>query len=586
MITHLSVSGIKLFDKQIKVDFASTTFISGNNSSGKSTLIQCLLLLAQSLRPGAAIGALELNGPLCRLGGSDNVIRSTGAHAIIQVCFKSVGTSFRISLVVKAEGDEVLIHRIEFREHTDNLKIFGKRIVDVPSGLIMASARGTHSSGYFQFGSKIAVLDGVSIIEVLRKNEGLTLRQETALSMHLAEEVRQLLEDNLREFQLMGDNDRRIATQLRSSNRNMFADEWLNLYRRLGSVRPEHNGTDIDMMSDLESMVKTRVDRFSRIGQILAWMKSEARTTLDSMVELVDLLDIIELLARLDQDIQELPHEEYSKVEIPTDWAKLDFITHEYLSSINYIGPLRQSVQLLYQHDSAKTPWDIGSRGERTGAVLSRYGTHKVPFQDPAYLSDSCRSEVSSTTLTDAVNRSLEFIGLAKAVDVVPVQPYGLSIRINQVDSGGQIIAVEISQVGTGVSQALPIVVAACGMSIGSTLIVEQPELHLNPATQTRLANFLIAQTSIGKQIIIETHSEHILNAIRLSIAKGSVPPDQVGISYLEHGGYGVFVTNVKIDKNGALSSYPTGFFDESENVGFMLLQSMTAERNGTSDTN
>src|SRR5580698_5246676 len=74
----------------------------------------------------------------------------------------------------------------------------------------------------------------------------------------------------------------------------------------------------------------------------------------------------------------------------------------------------------------------------------------------------------------------------------------------------------DLTNVGVGVSQVLPIVVMCLLAPVDSTMILEQPELHLHPAVQARLADFFLSIAKAGKQCIVETHSEYLINRLRL----------------------------------------------------------------------
>lgn len=119
------------------------------------------------------------------------------------------------------------------------------------------------------------------------------------------------------------------------------------------------------------------------------------------------------------------------------------------------------------------------------------------------------------------------------------------------------------TNVGFGLTYALPIFVAALRAPIGSLLIVENPEAHLHPKGQVLIGHFLARAAACGVQVIAETHSDHVLNGIRVAVKQGDIRPEDVQVDFFaQHGGTASVVTPV-IDKDGHIDQWPEGFFDE-----------------------
>lgn len=116
---------------------------------------------------------------------------------------------------------------------------------------------------------------------------------------------------------------------------------------------------------------------------------------------------------------------------------------------------------------------------------------------------------------------------------------------------------------GFGYSYVLSIVVNALTMERG-TLIVENPEAHLHPAAQLRLAELLANVSSKNIQIFIETHSEHIVNGFRIYALRDDIVmnSDDISIYYF---GQDYDIKRLKVEKNGRIKNWPKGFFDQFE---------------------
>ena len=131
---------------------------------------------------------------------------------------------------------------------------------------------------------------------------------------------------------------------------------------------------------------------------------------------------------------------------------------------------------------------------------------------------------------------------------------------------------------GFGISYALPVVVSGLLAAPGSMLIVENPEAHLHPGAQTAIGIFLAAVASAGVQVLVETHSENVLNGVRLAALRGVIPHNDASFLFLSLGeGAGQPVLHpIAMDKAAELTSWPPGFFDQQ---GADLTEMMKARR-------
>jgi len=119
---------------------------------------------------------------------------------------------------------------------------------------------------------------------------------------------------------------------------------------------------------------------------------------------------------------------------------------------------------------------------------------------------------------------------------------------------------------GFGLSVVLPIVVLILAAPPGSLIIIENPEAHLHPAGQYYIGQLLCLASRAGHQLIIETHSDHILNSVRLSVKDHLLSPDKISLLhfYKDAGADDVSKFHqIGIDSTGVLRDSPEGFFDE-----------------------
>jgi len=119
-----------------------------------------------------------------------------------------------------------------------------------------------------------------------------------------------------------------------------------------------------------------------------------------------------------------------------------------------------------------------------------------------------------------------------------------------------------LSDVGFGISQFLPIIVADLQLPSDSTLFVAQPEIHLHPSVQSLFGDYIVDQiNSSGKNYVVETHSEYLLNRIRLAIVKGQLKEDELSIYFIENKAEDAILHKIKFAKNGQILNAPDDFF-------------------------
>ncbi len=118
-----------------------------------------------------------------------------------------------------------------------------------------------------------------------------------------------------------------------------------------------------------------------------------------------------------------------------------------------------------------------------------------------------------------------------------------------------------------GNTYILPIILGVLTAEPGSLTIVENPEAHLHPKAQLRMGEFLATAAQGGAQILIETHSDHLLNGVRVAAKKRIIEPENVAIHFIEDTDGDHTATEISLRADGSLDKWPAGFFDEWENA-------------------
>jgi len=126
------------------------------------------------------------------------------------------------------------------------------------------------------------------------------------------------------------------------------------------------------------------------------------------------------------------------------------------------------------------------------------------------------------------------------------------------------------SNIGYGLTYVFPIIVSGLLARAGQMLIIDSPEAHLHPLGQSQIGRFLAQIAANGVQVLVETHSDHVLNGIRLAVRDQKITPANVGIHFFNRSDFrsadSPQVVSPLVDSRGNLSEWPKGFFDQSEN--------------------
>ena len=196
-----------------------------------------------------------------------------------------------------------------------------------------------------------------------------------------------------------------------------------------------------------------------------------------------------------------------------------------------------------------------------------------------SFISGAVQTKPVIRTLESAVDDWLKYLQVARNVTSIDRGKLGHEIKVSiTADAASR----DLMHVGIGVSQVLPIVVMCLLADQDTTIVLEQPELHLHPKVQTRLGDFFLSMALLNKQCIIETHSEYLINRLRFRVAS------EIGESRITEKMRIYFVTNengqssfanVKVNEFGAILDWPEDFFDQSQREAEEILRAAGLKR-------
>jgi predicted ATPase len=217
-------------------------------------------------------------------------------------------------------------------------------------------------------------------------------------------------------------------------------------------------------------------------------------------------------------------------------------------SQIHYLGPRREDPRRVYTWDESH-PKDVGQYGEKTiSALLS-----------------SLVQQCSTYYQVMEWLQKLELID-SYALNSISDIEQNYELLVQQYKDGPE---VGLTDVGFGISQVLPVLTACYYAPEGSTLILEQPDAHLHPKVQSELADVLIdVVKNRNIQIILESHSEHLLLRLMRRIAEYGVrdegiSADQTAFYFCEINDGNSKAEQLKVDEYGNISNWPKDFFGD-----------------------
>lgn len=589
-------------------DLKALTVIVGSNSAGKSTLMQSLLLLSQSLGSDEVTNHLSLNGSLIDLGymgdvknhsamPDDSVCISTvltaadkpsdfdfeidpdepsshsQRHIHLEVGFNDSDDSgyptvTRVALdevLVNSEGETAVLNSIFENIHSakneeptsfdsrNSVRTTG-RITDAKEmksiavdavtmlGFLPSRLLEKRSVAYFldKFDSQPIINDGTTVIKNLEKNwdatvgsrgfpNDLPLFVDHVLGLINIARMSVYYEDNTKPMRMSTSYSEKIS----------ISETVKNLLKKSIEKEATKRNTSIEKTND-------------------RWYEKE--NSLDLFLE-------YELLASIDGGRTTIHRRGEEKSPMQIFWNSSRSASRVFERKVKYLGPIRQR---SLKPPPALDDRDLGRNGEYAADRFLRLRKKNVSFWD------SNTSKVVHIPLEKAVVNVLSDFGLAHGVEA---HDGGRSETIFKITphSGGK--SVDLSAVGTGVSQLLPVLMAVLLTKRGEIVVIEQPELHLNPALEKALATFLLDSARCGRQIVVETHSEHLVNRLRRHIADGTESErEAIGILFAQQTEGITQYHPAEISEIGGIVNWPPGFLDLGANEAKELLKAAKAK--------
>lgn len=534
MLREYQLTNFKAFAGPETIPIRPITLIYGPNSSGKSSILQSLLLLKQTLQ--------EAENPETLLLPKGNLVNLGGYREFIHRHDVSKQFSFKVLLDVDKH---------ETPNPFENL---------VRDKLIQTRLLGLQVTFTYDQNTSNVVFSSVDVFIGDDSSPGVIYKPEKQDS-----------------FGVELSNYQGTILKLNKINYDYsFWKTWFDTYgaklakNAVAEVKSHVRQKTIRAAQLQQPQHKQRLEKLQKeIEQLIRLQKRFDNYTFDAAIEDFSKANLHSLmLCRnfLPVTSNGLPGEELSNPEIRylfqenrRHWLP-DILGvtlqacstfRRFLENTIYIGPLRDYPERLYIL-SGNSSQQVGKSGKMLSDILFR-----------------------NSELLKQVNDQLEGFGLGYELKVASYTNYETSelsdvfaLRLVDKYTG---VNVSLLDVGFGISQVLPIVVQSM-LSRKQTLLIEQPEIHIHPRLQAELGSLLAEciKPPFENQFIIETHSEHLMLRLQKLIRKGELKPEDVSVIYVARDNDGSKCLHLRLDEEGDfIDEWPDGFFEEDFNEIF-----------------
>ena len=232
------------------------------------------------------------------------------------------------------------------------------------------------------------------------------------------------------------------------------------------------------------------------------------------------------------------------------------FIQEFYYLNAERIGPrINQGVK-FYDYPNA------GYQGEFVAQLISDTDSNYKFEVDKLRRHPNSKSKRLEQQVNAWLNELMPGVSITA---VYNPETHSAQIKVDNDYTRGQ--ATIATNIGFGISYVLPIIVTGLIAKKDSFMIVENPEAHLHPGAQSKIGKFLSIIANSGVNVIVETHSDHVINGVQISVAKKDIETDKVTINFFSQNEFDKQpqVESISINSKGELSKWPKGFFDQSQ---------------------
>ena len=484
MLKNISLENFKGFKNLDNLNVKPITILCGTNSCGKTSILQSILLLKQTLESQNPNQILLLNGRFVNLGSFENIIfeKNLENPLVFEFTFKLTKEDQKIPHQRNIFPLRSLLRELFTQRELLNqdILIYIKIVLKAPKPKIKNRIT---SKSYIK---------GISVEQFL-------------FSMETIGSDQQKIPDSFIDVKL-AEND-------------LYTIRWQNI----------RNGIRLDQESSKGEILSAKV-KFTNLFSV------DAVSIESDSGQVAGLSDVSFTLYRINNLFKTI------------------------FSSYSYIGPLREEPSRRYIYEEEIT--EIGIKGENAAYI---YLTDKDQTISNHYFYDTKSNsfkQKKEINLSNAMNEWLNLMNIKGLNSELVNEIVYLNLNSNSASK----TRVSIADVGFGVSQIFPILLEGLRMPQQHTLLLEQPEIHLHPNLQMQLSDYFIALALSGKKVMVETHSDHVINRLVRRIVEDDTGTlkDLIGIYFISATDSGSVYEEVSIDENFGVTNWPVDFFDQT----------------------
>lgn len=513
MFRKLSLENFKGFASEQTIELKPITLIYGANSSGKSSILQSLLLLKQTLEQSNDKSAILLSkGKYVDLGNYNEFVNDHDKNKTLKIKLDLPPINDRFLFRdIKNRKSKINIGLELLFSQTKNLEIDKLKIyIENEEFITLSKTTEEIPTHYYRYFPRFYRFNSLGQNKSKLNYEIFSINYKSVFWGDIINHIKKYCFEDSED----------IISRYKTDNKS-------NRYENYLTLKEYFENNDIEKINEeLTIFYKRYIFNFTNFLPNICLLKDDDNKECK-----------IESLYKLSRAYSKIPN-----LDAIFDMAS--FITMDILEKLQYIGPLRENPERYYI-SSGNTYNYVGKTGSE--------------YPDILYENKEQILKKTNKWLKSFTNYSIKVTSAArKSKEKGTQNVYSLRL-IDSVTNTN----VNITDVGFGISQILPIIVQSF-KSNGDLILIEQPEIHIHPKLQAEMGS-MFAEACENNNFIIETHSENILLRLKKMVRTGKLDKDKLSIIYVDKTEEGSICCPIRLDDNGDfVDKWPKGFFEES----------------------
>lgn len=582
VLKGIEIENFKSYTEKQYIQLSDLSVFLGANSSGKSTALQALLVLKQTIECNSPDEELLLSGKYVALGDFDDVISADDKKYFSLAII--LGQTEKSENIVKDDNFKISYC---FEQAEDGISAMLTNLNVIFQNLTLSFVRKDKGLYYMYIDEERSPFS-VEINNLIIKkyflhydeelnDKAAELLNEISVKL-LSKKITKVSTDKPISIEEIEKFYFRLLDSIQGEERNKIKLENEKIVKKIGEliddfgelILPRYKsiarGIPSEICNQILGIVVANLDDVNSLQEIV----SEYSDYLNEYHSKKNCIDEFNGFFSLGSNPfimvsrNEKKEDNISQLKYALDFYK-NFLT-DILAKVFFVGPIRENPKGLYNIGFETVPKYVGPTGAYFASVLLHENKRKREYILPG------RKEIC--TLSEALAAWMIHLNVASSVGVDKNNSFGFSVTVENLEQ----IKSDIMNVGIGTSQILPVLISVLLSEADEILVFEQPELHLHPYSQSRLADMFMEFCKYGRKIILETHSEYFLLRLRYHIVKEDIDSKSVSVNFFQNSG-GTKVTHKNISGFGNIE-YPEDFRDETQELLDAILDA-SLERKG-----